>query len=130
MILKPRYDHRDGTLGRPEYVRPARFLVIEGLLNFHTETLRTAHDIRVFLATSGEFWANAGRTNRGFVTRLFPDVFGRPASAAEVSNWTTQLDHGLRRNNVVTTLLNAAEGRHQIVVDMFVRFLRRLPTAP
>ncbi|MDQ6816839.1 MAG: phosphoribulokinase [Actinomycetota bacterium] len=49
-ILKPRYDHRDGTLGRPEYLRPAKFLVIEGLLNFHTETLRAAHDIRVFLA--------------------------------------------------------------------------------
>ncbi len=49
-VLKPRYDHRDGTLGRPEHVRAARFLVIEGLLNFHTETLRTAHDIRVFLA--------------------------------------------------------------------------------
>jgi phosphoribulokinase len=49
-ILKPRYDHRDGSLGRPEYVRPAMFLVLEGLLNFHTETLRTSQDIRVFLA--------------------------------------------------------------------------------
>lgn len=49
-VLKPVYDHRDGTLRRPEYVRPAPFLVVEGLLNFHTETLRTAHDVRVFLA--------------------------------------------------------------------------------
>jgi phosphoribulokinase len=49
-VLKPHYDHRDGSLRRPEYVRPARFLVIEGLLNYHTETLRAAHDIRVFLA--------------------------------------------------------------------------------
>src|SRR2546421_928196 len=49
-VLKPVYDHRDGTLRRPVYLRPARFLVMEGLLNFHTETLRTAHDVRVFLA--------------------------------------------------------------------------------
>ena len=49
-ILKPVYDHRDGTLGRPAYVEPQRFLIVEGLLNFHTETLRTAHDVRVFLA--------------------------------------------------------------------------------
>jgi phosphoribulokinase len=49
-ILKPVYDHRDGTLGRPTYVEPQRFLIVEGLLNFHTETLRTAHDVRVFLA--------------------------------------------------------------------------------
>jgi phosphoribulokinase len=49
-VLKPVYDHRDGTLRPPVYMRPASFLVVEGLLNFHTETLRTAHDIRVFLA--------------------------------------------------------------------------------
>jgi phosphoribulokinase len=49
-ILKPVYDHRDGTLRAPVYVRPTRFMIAEGLLNFHSETLRTAHDIRVFLA--------------------------------------------------------------------------------
>ena len=49
-VLKPVYDHRDGTLKPPIYLRPASFLVVEGLLNFHTETLRTAHDVRVFLA--------------------------------------------------------------------------------
>jgi phosphoribulokinase len=53
-VLKPVYDHRDGTLGRPEYVQPGPFLVVEGLLNFHTETLRTAHDVRVFLAPPEE----------------------------------------------------------------------------
>lgn len=49
-VLKPRYDHRDGMLGRPEYLRPARFLVVEGLLTLHTEKLRSAQDISVFLA--------------------------------------------------------------------------------
>jgi phosphoribulokinase len=49
-VLKPVYDHRDGTLGAPAYLRPARFMCVEGLLNFHTETLRSAHDVRVFLA--------------------------------------------------------------------------------
>lgn len=49
-VLKPVYDHRDGTLRPPVYVRSAPFLVVEGLLNFHTETLRTAQDVRVFLA--------------------------------------------------------------------------------
>jgi len=53
-VLKPVYDHRDGTLGRPVYVRPGRFLVVEGLLNFHTETLRSIHDVRVFLAPPEE----------------------------------------------------------------------------
>jgi phosphoribulokinase len=53
-VLKPVYDHRDGTLRPPVYLRPARFLVVEGLLNFHTETLRTTHDVRVFLAPPEE----------------------------------------------------------------------------
>ena len=48
-VLKPVYDHRDGTLQPPVYVRPARFMFVEGLLSYHTETLRGAHDVRVFL---------------------------------------------------------------------------------
>jgi phosphoribulokinase len=49
-VLKPTYDHRSGRLGPPEYVRPHRFVVVEGLLNFSSEELCAAHDIRVFLA--------------------------------------------------------------------------------
>jgi phosphoribulokinase len=49
-VLKPVYDHVNGAFGPPVYLRPARFLIAEGLLNFHTETLRSAHEIRVFLA--------------------------------------------------------------------------------
>jgi phosphoribulokinase len=48
-VLKPAYDHRTGTLGPPVYLRPARFLIVEGLLSYHPETLRDAHDVRVFL---------------------------------------------------------------------------------
>ena len=48
-VLKPVYDHRDGTLRPPVYVRPARFMFVEGLLGYHTETLRSLHDVRVFL---------------------------------------------------------------------------------
>jgi phosphoribulokinase len=49
-ILKPVYDHRTGTLQPPQHVRPQPFVLVEGLLNFHTEPMRVAHDIRVFLA--------------------------------------------------------------------------------
>jgi phosphoribulokinase len=48
-VLKPVYSHRDGSFRPPEYVRPANFLVVEGLLSFHTETLRSVHDVRVML---------------------------------------------------------------------------------
>jgi len=48
-ILKPVYQHGDGTFGPPEYVEPKRFVVIEGLLGYHTEELSDVYDVRVYL---------------------------------------------------------------------------------
>jgi len=48
-ILKPVYDHSNGTLVRPEYVQPREFVIIEGLLGFSTPTLRQFYDVRVYL---------------------------------------------------------------------------------
>src|SRR5919205_987110 len=71
-VLKPVYDHRTGTLGPPEYLRPARFVVVEGLLGYHTETLRTSHDVRVFLAPPEDLrraWKlKRDSTRRGYTT--------------------------------------------------------------
>jgi phosphoribulokinase len=53
-ILKPVYQHHDGTFGRPEYVEPQRFVVIEGLLGYHTDELTSAYDVRVYLAPPEE----------------------------------------------------------------------------
>jgi phosphoribulokinase len=71
-VLKPTYDHRSGTLGPPEYVRPNPFVVVEGLLNFHSEKLCADHDIRVFLAPPEELrrtWKlTRDCTRRGYTT--------------------------------------------------------------
>src|SRR5262249_48763387 len=48
-IMKPEYDHTDGTFGAPEYIDPKRFVVTEGLLAFHSEDLREMFDVRVYL---------------------------------------------------------------------------------
>ncbi len=48
-ILKPVYQHTDGTFGPPVYMSPARFVVAEGLLINHTSELRDMFDIRVYL---------------------------------------------------------------------------------
>lgn len=71
-ILKPVYDHRSGTLVAPEYVRPNPYIVVEGLLGFHSEELSEAHDIRVFLAPPEELrrtWKlTRDCTRRGYTT--------------------------------------------------------------
>ena len=48
-ILKPVYNHSNGTLVRPEYVQPREFVIVEGLLGFSTATLRQFFDVKVFL---------------------------------------------------------------------------------
>ena len=53
-ILKPVYRHKDGTFAPPEYVVPNRFVVIEGLLGYHTKELYDAYDVRVYLAPPEE----------------------------------------------------------------------------
>ncbi|MDH4120450.1 MAG: phosphoribulokinase [Deltaproteobacteria bacterium] len=49
-ILKPVYDHDDGTLTRPEYVTPREYVIIEGLLGYYTPPMRNFYDIKVYLA--------------------------------------------------------------------------------
>ncbi len=48
-ILKPVYDHSNGTLARPEYIVPREFVIMEGLLGFSTPGMRDCFDIKVFL---------------------------------------------------------------------------------
>ena len=48
-ILKPVYDHSTGSLVRPEYVQPREFVIVEGLLGFHTAAMRQFYDVKVYL---------------------------------------------------------------------------------
>lgn len=53
-ILKPVYQHQNGTFGPPVYLKPNQFTLIEGLLGYHTPELRECYDVRVFLAPPEE----------------------------------------------------------------------------
>jgi len=48
-VLKPVYDHRTGQLTRPEYVKPKRFVIVEGLLPLHTRLAAACFDVTVYL---------------------------------------------------------------------------------
>lgn len=47
-ILKPVYNHKDGTLGSPEYVEPRDYIILEGLLGYWTRSMRDCYDVKVF----------------------------------------------------------------------------------
>jgi phosphoribulokinase len=87
-VLKPVYSHRTGEFEPPVYVKPAKFLLVEGLLNFHTETLRTLHDVRVALAPPEELrraWkVKRDCTRRGYTTdEVLAELDSRQADAEE-----------------------------------------------
>ena len=85
-VLKPVYSHQTGEFEPPAYVRPAKFLLVEGLLNFHTETLRSLHDVRVVLAPPEELrraWKlKRDCTRRGYTTdEVLAELDARQADA-------------------------------------------------
>ena len=49
-VLKPVYDHSDGTLTRPVLLAPKEFVIVEGLLPLYTKLARACFDVTVFLA--------------------------------------------------------------------------------
>lgn len=49
-ILKPNYSHKTGTFEAPTYIKPAKFVIVEGLLGYSTRIARDAYDVKVYLA--------------------------------------------------------------------------------
>ncbi|NER79885.1 MAG: phosphoribulokinase, partial [Leptolyngbya sp. SIO1D8] len=49
-ILKPIYNHSTGMFDPPEYVKPTKFVIVEGLLGYSTAAARECYDVMVYLA--------------------------------------------------------------------------------
>ncbi|MGE0613264.1 MAG: phosphoribulokinase [Hyphomicrobiales bacterium] len=48
-ILKPVYNHEDGTFARSDYVRPRDFVIAEGLLGYSSREMRNCFDVKIYL---------------------------------------------------------------------------------
>jgi phosphoribulokinase len=49
-ILKPIYSHTTGSFLPPEYIKPNKFIIIEGLLGYATRAATDCYDVKVYLA--------------------------------------------------------------------------------
>ncbi|HEY9652834.1 MAG TPA: phosphoribulokinase, partial [Coleofasciculaceae cyanobacterium] len=49
-ILKPIYSHNNGIFEAPEYIKPRKFVIVEGLLGYATRGSRDCFDVKVYLA--------------------------------------------------------------------------------
>ena len=70
-VLKPIYDHRNGTLGMAEYVKPKQFVIAEGLLGYTTRAMRDCYDVKIYLDPEEELrvkWKiHRDTTKRGYM---------------------------------------------------------------
>ncbi|MGH2416231.1 MAG: phosphoribulokinase, partial [Microcystaceae cyanobacterium] len=49
-ILKPIYNHSTGNFDPPEYIKPSKYVIVEGLLGYSTPGMRDSYDVKVYLA--------------------------------------------------------------------------------
>ena len=87
-ILKPVYVHADGTFGPPVYVDPKPFMIVEGLLGYHSEEVRQCYDVRVYLAPPEDLrrrWKVTRDTSRrGYTTdQVLKELDKREPDSAE-----------------------------------------------
>jgi phosphoribulokinase len=86
-ILKPVYQHKDGSFAPPVYVSPRQFTVVEGLLAYHTKPLCDVFDVRVFLAPPEDLrrrWkVDRDCSRRGYTTdQVLEELDRREADSA------------------------------------------------
>jgi len=48
-IIKPVYDHKTGTFGKPEVLRPADIIIVHGLHPLYSEELRNLAQVHIYL---------------------------------------------------------------------------------
>ncbi len=86
-ILMPVYNHRAGTFGAPVYMEPTEFVIVEGLLAFHTQAMRESYDVLVFLDTADDLrrrWkVQRDCTRRGYTTDQVLEELDRREPDAE-----------------------------------------------
>ena len=116
-ILKPVYDHQQGMLRPPEYVRPKEFVIAEGLLGYTTRAMRDCYDVKIYLDPEEELrvkWKmHRDTTKRGYTMaevmaqlerregfaanfvhpqRTFADIVIRFQRSADANGSDTKLD--------------------------------------
>jgi phosphoribulokinase len=71
-ILKPTYNHDLGTLEPAQYLAPRPYIIVEGLLGYHTRSMRDCFDVKVYVEPDEELrikwklWRDCN--HRGYTT--------------------------------------------------------------
>ncbi|MBE9099304.1 phosphoribulokinase [Vacuolonema iberomarrocanum] len=80
-ILKPIYNHSTGEFDPPEYIKPKRYVIAEGLLGYSTRGMRDSYDVKVYLAPPEDLRAtwkiNRDTRKRGYTPEQVMDQLSK-----------------------------------------------------
>jgi phosphoribulokinase len=120
-ILKPVYQHSDGTFGPPVHVTPKSFTVVEGLLGYHAPDMRDCYDVRIYLAPPEELrrrWkVQRDCSRRGYTTdQVLAELDRREPDSA-------QFIRPQERHADMVVSFTEGDGRHSDALDaeLFLR---------
>ncbi|MBD0345665.1 MAG: phosphoribulokinase [Coleofasciculus sp. Co-bin14] len=86
-ILKPIYNHNTGTFDPPEYIKPNKFVIVEGLLGYATLKSRECFDVKVYLAPPeslrAQWKVNRDTRKRGYTVEQVLDQLKNRESDSE-----------------------------------------------
>ena len=127
-VLKPIYDHRDGSLAAPQYVVPRPYIIVEGLLGYHSRAMRECYDVKLFLEPAEELRVR-WKTQR--------DTAKRGYSREEVLRQIVEREHDTRAHirpqrtfaDIVLTFYPPARHAEESGPHLNVRHILR-PTLP
>jgi phosphoribulokinase len=127
-ILKPVYNHSTGTFDPPEYVKPNKYVIVEGLLGYFTRGMRDSYDVKVYLAPPEHLRAlwkiKRDTRKRGYTEEQVREELKKRESDSEAfirpqRQWA----------DVVVTFYPPQEGSNQDEVLLNARLVLR-PTIP
>ena len=126
-FLKPVYQHTDGTFGPLMLIEPRQFAVVEGLLGYYTEDLRSLYDVRVYLNPPEELrrkWkVSRDCSRRGYTTDQVLSELDRrePDSEAFIRPQQRHADI------CVAFLPNSRDDQEQLDAELILRSSLRHP---
>jgi hypothetical protein len=85
----------------------------------------TYQQIQEIVASSNEFFADAGGTNDGFLSALYQDALGRSPDAAGKAGWNQLLSQGGTRAQVAVGFFASLEYDIDLVNSWYLTFLHR-----
>jgi hypothetical protein len=132
MLASPEYQFKyvnslyETYLGRP--VDPVGLSYSQQLLNsisLFVGDINRSLLVRSYLLSSGEYFADKGGSNNGFLAGLYLDAMGRSIDATGLAVFGQQLASGVPRRIVALEVLDSVEAESNLINGYYVRFLHR-----